>query len=142
MPPLDGYNPFQTIELSTDGFLSQSVLCLNGEWVSRGRAIEYMANVASGKHSGSVDTAPVHKRDAYRLLSRIRQVGSYSVDGGMPTFAMDISATINEEIPFGYSPGAIDPVTLELRAAANFLVTSEDTIRLEQAIREELKVTH
>lgn len=137
--PLADFHPGRTVELRVDSFLSQPVLCLHGEWASRARVIEYMANIASGAHSGSPETATVNKRDAYRLLSRIRSVSSYSVNNGITTIAIDVSAATVDDPPFKYTPTAIDPVLLELLAAAHYLVISEDTAKLEQMIVEEIK---
>ena len=56
----------RTALVRLDGFLSQKILCLGGEWVSRGAVIKYVANVASGVHS-TVPEDPEHL-----LIARIR----------------------------------------------------------------------
>lgn len=137
--PLPDFHPGHTVDLRLDGFLSQPVLCFQGEMVSRARTIEYMANVASGAHSGSPKTAISDKQSVYKTLSRIRFVSSYSVKDGVTTIAMDISAATGDDPPFKYTPDSIDPVLLELLAAAHYLMISEDTAKLEQVILEELK---
>src|SRR3954453_15394562 len=38
------------ISLSLDGFLTQKVMCFQGEWASRAETIKYVANVAHGVH--------------------------------------------------------------------------------------------
>lgn len=137
--PLPDFHPANTINLRLDGFLSQPVLCFRGEMVSRARTIEYVANIGSGAHSGSPETATTNKQNAYRTLSRISSIASYSVSGGITTISINISATTGDDPGFKYTPDAIDPVLLELLAAAHYLVISEDTIELERVIPEELK---
>lgn len=141
--PLPEFHPSHTIELRLDGFLSQPVLCLEGQLVSRARAIEYVANITSGAHSGSLKSAPANKRDAYEILSRVRQVATYSLEGGVTTVTFNEDALKNaltdETVQFRYTPDAIDCVLLELLAAAHYLAVSDDTAKLEQVILEELK---
>lgn len=137
--PLPDFHPDRVIDLRLDGFLSQPVLCFQGDMVSRARTIEYIANIASGAHSGSPKTATANKQNAYRILSRIRSVASYSMKSGVFTIAMNASATTSGHAPFKYTPDAIDPVLLEMLAAAQYLVISEDTAKLEQVVLKELK---
>lgn len=137
--PLPEFDPGRIVKLRLDGFLSQPVLCLNGEFATRAQVIDYVANLASGAHSGSPETAPSNKREAYKRLARMRQAGSYSVKGGVPTFTINTNVIANGETPFKYTPDAIDPVYLELVAAAHYLVTSEDVAKLEKAVRKELE---
>lgn len=141
--PLPEFRPGHTIELRLDGFLSQPVLCLEGQLVSRARVIEYVANIGSGVHSGLLKSAPANKRDAYETLSRVRRVASYSFEGGVTEIAFDEDALKNaltdETVQFRYTPAAIDSVLLELLAAAHYLVVSDDTAKLEHVILEELK---
>jgi hypothetical protein len=51
----------RTCEVRQDGFLSQKVICLNGQWATRRNVIKYVANVAHGVHTGS-PTEDVKKR--------------------------------------------------------------------------------
>jgi len=137
--PLPGFHPGRTVDLCLDGFLSQPVLCFQGEMVSRARTIEYVANIGSAAHSGSPETATANKRNAYKILSRIRSVASYSVSAGVPTIAMNVTAITGDDPHFTYTPRAIDPVLLELLAATHYVVISDDTAKLEQVVLEELK---
>lgn len=52
-PRIDDYHPDTRIEMNFDTFLNQKILCLKGEWLTRAQAIKYIANIASGVHSGS-----------------------------------------------------------------------------------------
>jgi hypothetical protein len=53
---LEEFDPKRFIPLQMDNFLSQHVLCLQGRWITRRDAIKYMANIASGVHSGAPKT--------------------------------------------------------------------------------------
>jgi hypothetical protein len=126
----------QTVELRLDNFLAQKVLCYNGQWSSRRAAIKYIAQVASGVHSGPVLT------DEDRLLEQLRQSCSYSIKGGkveihmMPQLGAHGPAfTVGAELSF--SADALDPVLVEMIATASMLVTSPDVLRLRDAIRQE-----
>jgi hypothetical protein len=49
----------------------------------------------------------------------------------------DRQALSDADLPFSYNRDAIDPVLVEVLAAAHFLVTSRDVLRLEELLREE-----
>jgi hypothetical protein len=125
-----------------DNFLSQNVLCFKGKWVTRRNVIKYMANIASGVHSGRPGK-PVH-----HLLNRIRHVMKYKTvllpaELGLPgakaaSLELNMRALSDAELPFSYDPKNIDPVLIELLAAAHYLAASPDIVKLELALREEL----
>jgi hypothetical protein len=69
--PPDYVDAMRTVELRLDGFLKQRVLCLEGQWVGRRDVIKYIANVASGVHSGTQAT-PLDE-----TIWRIRHVAGY-----------------------------------------------------------------
>jgi hypothetical protein len=139
---LPGYSPDATVALPMDNFLSQQVLCLKGEWVTRRDTIKYMANIGSGVHSGQP------KEAVHRLLNRIRHAAIYKTivlgpDSMAPGekaagLAINMDALSNSELPFSYDPQKIDPVLIELLAAAHHLAISPDIMKLEGAVREEL----
>lgn len=121
-----------TVELQLDGFLKQNVLCYRGDWVSRTEVIKYVANVASGIHSGRA------KEREELILARIRSSSSFSVrDGGihLELFSHGIDV---DETTFKHAPDGIDPVLVELLAAATFLADSPFVGNLEAAIHAEL----
>jgi hypothetical protein len=101
--------------------------------VSRKEVIEYVANIASGVHSGSP------KKPEEVTLARIRSSARLYLkpDGTihLELFAHGIDV---DETTFRHTPDAIDPVFIELLAAATFLAKSPFVADLEQTIREEL----
>jgi hypothetical protein len=126
-------DPDKTVDLRLDGFLAQHVLCLEGRWVSRGDVIKFMANVASGVHSGT----PESSGDA--AIARIRRSVSYYTADDRIKINFDIGALFNADPPFRYSPSAIDPVLFELLAAIHYLLLSPDTAKLEAVVSAELR---
>lgn len=133
------FDPDRTVELRVDNFIAQPVLCLHGEWFTRANVIEYVANVASGAHSGSPATAPARKREMFSKIARIRQAVTIWIEDGTCKISANLDVVGNKVIPFKYAPDAIDVTGLEIMAAARFLVESPDTKTLEAAISEELK---
>jgi hypothetical protein len=140
---LENFDPEKAISLPMDNFLSQQVICLKGQWASRRDVIKYIANIASGVHSGS-PKEPVH-----HLLNRVRRAARYSAvavpaEMGAPPGTLMSSQSFNMgalgdgELPFTYSAKDIDPVLVELLAAAYFLAESPDIAKLENHIISEL----
>ena len=115
-----------------DNFLSQNVLCLHGEWATRGDVIKHVAHIASGVHSGTAYD------EIDKTLSKIRRSVWYSkTDEGLSTtFDMHSFRRIVEP-EFHYSPDAIDPALLELLSTIFYLFKSEDVLRLEETVRQE-----
>jgi hypothetical protein len=131
-PNLTDFNPEGTIDLRIDNFLSQRVLCFQNQWVTRRDAIKYIANIASGVHSGTA------KDEIDKTIARIRKCAVYSLVDDTATFGLNLAAFNQIEPPFRYTPEAVDPVLVEVLAAANFLQLSPDIGRLEDHIRKEL----
>jgi hypothetical protein len=133
---IDELNPEGIIELTHDGFLNQKVLCLKGEWATRRDVILFVANTASGVHSGSITT----EKD--RILAAIRNVASYSTSlhneepCGLINF--NLSAAESVRLEFDFTPLAIDPVLFELLAAADYFANSPRIFDLESFIKSEL----
>jgi hypothetical protein len=122
--------PDKMIELSLDGFLSQRVLCLNGQWASRNSVIKYVANVTSGVHSKTPT------KDDEKLLSRLRCVVSYEPTVP-PTISLNFDAITQESVEFAYSANKLDPVLLELLVTLQLVVASPGVHALEAAIASE-----
>lgn len=135
--PPDYVDTMRTVELPLDGFLKQRVLCLEGQWVGRRDVIKYIANVASGVHSGTRAT-PLDE-----TIWQIRHVAGYrKKDGSLSVaFNLDALALPDDDMPFRYSPEMIDPVLLEILATVHYLLISKDTKRLEVIIAAELGPT-
>ena len=120
-----------TVELRLDNFLTQRVLCYRGEWVSRQDVIKYVAQVASGVHSGAA------KEQYELLLARIRSSSSLKIgpDGGIHValFAHGVDV---DETKFSYTPDALDPVLIELLAAATFLAVSFEALNFSTSLHD------
>jgi hypothetical protein len=129
-----GFDGQGCVSLPIDNFLSQRVLCLAGKWVTRRDTIKYVANIASGVHSGSP------KENVEKLIADIRKAASYRVVNGAFTMAFNPSNISPFPIieKFQYQPDAIDPVLAEVLAAARYLIQSSDVQKLESAARQEL----
>jgi hypothetical protein len=130
--PLEDFDPDRRILLPMDNFLSQQIPCLNGKWITRRDAIKYMANIASGVHSGYA------KEEIEKTIARIRRSVSYTATPTM-NIRFNVDALYPTEPPFRYEPDSLDPVLIEVLATAHFLATSPDLETLELNIHEELK---
>lgn len=133
-PRMEQFDPEHTVDLPLDRFLSQRLICLSGRWINRRQIIKYVANTASGVHSGTP------QEEADKLLARIRQCVSYSVQNG--SFHLDFNVDAFNpkvpDIPFKHQPNAVDPVLIELLATAHFVTTSPRVLELETVVRDEL----
>jgi hypothetical protein len=122
-----------SVLMKLDGFVSQRVLCLNGHWVTRGEVIEYIANKASGVHSDTPATP------SEKTISRIRRCVWYTKSENSVSVTCDMaSLELRADPVFLYSPEAIDPALLELLATISQILRSEDTMRLEILIKQEI----
>jgi len=125
------------IQLQLDGFLNQHVICFFGEWISRRGVIKYVANFASAAHSGS----PREREDT--ILAHLRRsshisLGEAGINLHLPDVVNDRSRV---EEPFKpLAADSIDPVLLELLAAARFLSLSPDVQKLELLVKSELGI--
>ena len=128
---VDGYQPGRNTEVRMDGFLSQKIICVNGQWATRGDAIKYIANIAHGVHSG---TAREPKEE---LLHRARYMATISLDSMIPTISYDVNASTSGERPINVDRRALDFVLVQLASAARYLTISPDIQRLEEIIRSE-----
>lgn len=120
-------------EMTLETFLAQKVLCLDGVWVTRREVIKYVANVASGVHSGrSEDRADF-------VLTRIRTLFAVSAPEGVPRITMrtDPNGPVDAKSLIS-SENELDLVLVELAAAAEYLVSSPEVLRLERMVRNEL----
>jgi hypothetical protein len=121
------------IDLPIDNFITQRVICFRGNWVSRKEIIKYVANIASGAHSGS----PKTKEEI--LIAQIRsQISLRLTDNGINVALMEHGPE-SEEAIFRYQPNSLDPVLIELLGTTRFLAESPSLNDLEAAIRSELK---
>lgn len=133
---IENFDGERVLYLGLDKFLAQRVLCLNGLWISRHATVKYVANVASGVHSGAAasreDAAMAHIRRCVRLLRDGEDIRIW-VDG----------AKLAVPIPtdFSYSPTSIDAVLFEVMSAAQFMIISPTVLELEKKVRVEMGLT-
>lgn len=131
-----GFDPEATVNLPIDNFLTQKVLCIDGLWLKRDDVIKYVANKASGVHSGDPDTKE------FKALERISRCVSFAIEQAgdekrcVVNFEMDQYLVPNP--PLRYDPKGIDPVLAELLAACHCLAQSDDIKTLESRISTEL----
>lgn len=130
--PSEDFDPERTVALPLDNFLSQDVICLQGKWITRRDALKYIANIASGVHSG------VPKEEIEKVIARVRRSAVYNAVPGAANFAFNIDALYADDPPFQYTPDAIDPVLVEVLAASHFIELSPDIRRLETTVQQEL----
>lgn len=121
-----------TVQARLDGFLSQRVLCLHSEWATRQQVIKFVANIASGAHSGSP-----HATDEI-LIAKCRNAVEISTDGQNVTTKIKNVPDYNFATDFAHSPNSIDIVLHELLSAAYYLNESPDIAALEAYIKKEL----
>ena len=125
------YNPDGTTQLDLEHFMSQGVIVFEGDWISRREVVKFIANVAEGVHSGE------NKDDRDRLIARARHAIKFSVENGTPTFVANTRVAALASLPPLLSKTALDPVLIELWAAAEMLVQSPDVQALEAYINAE-----
>jgi hypothetical protein len=132
------YDPDRRIELRIDNFLAQPVLCYFRNWVSRKAAIKYIAHIASGVHSGAPAT------DEERLIERIRKACLYNIrDGKVEVHVLpelgpnSANIEITPDDAINFTAAGLDPVLVEVLAAAQFLTISPDVRKLEEVVRTE-----
>lgn len=139
---IPGYQPGARVPLRTEVFQNQRVLCLNGNWVSRGDIIKYVANVAHGVHSGEP------KESAHLLVRQIRHAMTIEMINAspgpgippldMPKINFDHQPVFSpEDPPLQPNPKNLDVALIHLLSTAQLIVLSPDVILLEKAIAED-----
>jgi hypothetical protein len=121
-----------TAQLNLDQFAQQKVLCYRGQWITRQKVIKYLANIASGVHSG----APEEEDD--EVLSKMRSSSSLSVRGDNVSVSLFEHGLDTDSLTISHAPNSVDLVLVETLAAANWLTVSPMLANLEAIIRSEL----
>jgi hypothetical protein len=116
------------VALPPDNFLDQRVVALNGEWVNRRDIIKFVANTASGVHSGAPET------NEEKLIARMRHILKYD-NGGL---RFDMAPLRRASDSYVLQPGDVDVALVELLCMATFLIESADVSRLVGIIQSEL----
>lgn len=134
--PLPGYSPDATVTLRLDNFMTQNVVCFEGEWLRRLDIIKYIANIAHGVHSGTI------KESVEKLIKRARHASGMSVVDGIPTMKHNVAVFSAIELPAIADRKHVDCVLIEVFATASHLVNSPDVLRLEEVIAAESDGEH
>jgi hypothetical protein len=130
---LPNYDPDIRLTLRVEPFQNQKVLCFRGRWITRADLIKYVANVASGIHSGSP------KEEVEFLIRKIRSgliVRMVPGPDGMPAPSIEFNqdALAAEDSPIQFKSGVTDLALLNIISTAQFLITSPNVIELENMI--------
>jgi hypothetical protein len=123
----------EIINLPLRGFLTQQVMYYGKRWISREEIIKYVANVASGVHSGD------HERDdAFTLLHQARQLCTVFSFEGQPSLRVyQPIRIVNMAAPLDIDKDGVDFVLMQIMSSARYLSMSPDIIHLEEIIRQE-----
>lgn len=125
----------QLVGMNIDAFLSQKTLYMDRQWASRRQIIKYIANEKSGVHSGSGEAVPS------RLLSRLELSATYDPTGGpdgLPMMTFHNTSTLPPIVSATYARDVLNPVLVEVFAAAHLLANAPDVLKLEGVLRQEL----
>lgn len=125
------YSPDATVSLRLDNFVNQNVICFEGEWVRRLDLIKYIANVAHGVHSGTIQDS------VEGLIRRVRHVSGMSIKDNIPNLTCNVSAFSSVELPAIADRKYVDCVLIELFATASHVINSPDVSRLMEIIATE-----
>ena len=130
---LPSFGLHQTMDQPLETFRKQNVLCYRGKWATRKGVIKYIANIGGGVHAGK-EADPEDE-----LLSLIRNSARLKKDAAKDGIHLDLMPHgIDVDIStFKHQPDAIDPVMIELLAAATFLVQSPYIDELEKCLQAE-----
>lgn len=124
-----------SISLSLSSFMRQEAICFRGSWISRREVLKYVANVASGVHTGSTKT---DVEQAIRDLRYAVTVTASEGDERAPSIGFgDFATHFAEDRPFQTIPGRLDLALLELVATAIYVTRSPDIHALEAVIAAE-----
>lgn len=129
---LGTFHPDSTASVRLDGFVNQQVICLGGQWITRGDVIKYIANIAHGVHSSA------SKNEKEVLIERARHAASMSIIDDMPTISFNPDVFSLSQLPPILDRKAVDFVLIELFAAATFLTKSPEVVELESIIAAEI----
>jgi hypothetical protein len=123
--------PYPSIKLTLDTFLSQKVICFQGEWATRRDAIKFVANKAQGIHTTDVQSS------VEKMLLNIRHMIVTHVNGEDTVTTTNLYRPSDPEGPFKAGKFEIDSVQMNLVATAKVLVDSEEVRALEEIIEGE-----
>ena len=129
---IPNFNPDAKVLLRLESFLTQKVLCVWGQWISRRAVLKYMANIASGVHSGSPQTGEE------LAIARARCAAWVKMEDNIPAVTFNGVGLEDGSPEPKYGPDLLDPVLLEVFATAHFLVSSPLVSELEEIIRKEV----
>jgi hypothetical protein len=134
IPPSES-NIEKTVSLPLDRFLTQPVLYYAKKWIGRADVIKFIANIASGVHSGTP------KEDiVYENLHQIRQIFALLIEDGKVTLRIHHPFNLLDgEKPIDVDQFGLDYALLQIMSAARYLVLSPDVLVLEKIIASETR---
>ena len=137
------FNPARRISLNLERFLSQRVLCLGGNWITRLEAIKHIAYWGQGIHlEGDKRTwADEVATEIRKSCTYIATTSGLQVQLFKDSPYWDLNIKFDEQgerQPMEASLATVDPLLVELLAAAQFMAESPKILELEASIREEL----
>jgi hypothetical protein len=138
LPPPPPPRPTSTyadacVAVRIDNFLSQRVLYLSGSWATRRAVIKYVANVASGIHTGE----PKSKDEM--LIEDIRRTIFYVFDPPNVSVRFRSAFFTLNPADFRYDEQEVDPTLIEVYSTAFMLTISPAIAKLEEIVVAELK---
>lgn len=125
-------NPDETVDLSVDQFCAQRVICFRGKWATRQDVIKYIANAASGVHSGDAS-----KEASFTLLESLKNHAGIKFQDGFPTTVMNIDAMGENPKPWKPDKDRIDFAMVQLMSTGQYLVEASMIKQLEAIIDSE-----
>lgn len=125
-------NEREFTNVSIDAFLAQKVVSIKQRWFTRGQVIKHVAIYGSGVHSKQPT-----KSDEM-VLDKIAKSCHFGTAEGKTDVILHIVDIHSNSQRFHYHPGYVDALSLEILAAAYFLMRSGDLSMLEAMILNEL----
>lgn len=136
VPPAPARSPTHPfwVDVRVDNFLAQKVLYLDGEWVSRRAVLKYVANIASGVHSGTA------KEPDEITIENIRRKVAFVLSDKKLNIRFRGEFFTLQSGNFYYDKNEIDPTLLELHAIIYLMTISPQVQELEDKISAELNL--
>jgi len=119
------------IELNITSFLRQMVFSFKGDIITRGDIIKYVANKAGSAH---------YDKNRDKTIDKIRSAVDLKMgEDGIPIIGFNYNSLTlkDEDVNFEPKPGNIDPVFIEVAAAARYLTESKSVKKYCELLKNE-----
>jgi hypothetical protein len=130
-----GHDPYKVVMLRFDNFLTQKVLCLKGQWISRGDIIKYVANIGHGIHSGKIKPSDP---PSFELIQATRSSVKIEIKNGSVAGTFHMAHFASGAPNYSLDRTSLDCTLLEIMSSARYLIISDAVKRLEEMIRHEM----